>query len=97
MSAIVKGAKESRDLARGQFIGQARVLERDAEPLAQVAVRACPTLAKDFDVSRCRSQKAFENFDRGRFAGAVGAEQAKDFAGSRIKANVIDGPHFAAA
>jgi len=56
VAAIVEGPKKSGDLAGGQLVGQAGVLQRDAEPLTQVAVGMGPTLAEDFNVAGGRSQ-----------------------------------------
>src|SRR5580704_3785957 len=40
-------------------------------------------------------QQSAQNSNRGRFSGAVGSEESKDFAGARLKRNAIDGSEIA--
>src|SRR5690625_1782067 len=48
-------------------------------------------MAADFDAPGRRCQRAGEHAQRGRLAGAVGPEQAEDFALVQRQADVVDG------
>ncbi len=51
--------------------------------------------AADADAAAVEIAEAFENFDRGGFAGAVGAEETEDFAFVDAEADAADGFEFA--
>jgi hypothetical protein len=50
-----------------------------------------------FDMAAGGVEEPEEHFDRGRFTGAVGAEEAEDFAAADFEVDVIDGAGFRAA
>jgi len=53
-----------------------------------------PGHAKDFALTRARRQQSFGDFNGGRFAGAVGSEQTKPFAGLDGKIESSNGLDF---
>jgi hypothetical protein len=54
-------------------------LERNSDPLADRPASPLPGKAKHFDLAAGGVQQALNDFDRGRFAGAIRAQQAKTF------------------
>ncbi len=79
--AVAVEAAEHRDqFAEGGFLREAGLLQRDADPLADLVGLRVPAPAQDLDVARGRRVQPFEDLDRGRLARAVGAEQAEAFA-----------------
>ena len=63
------------------------------EPLAQANVVGAPGLAEDFDLAGRGGQEPFEDLNRGRLAGTVGAEEAEALAGLHVQVEAIDGVH----
>ena len=64
----------------GELFGQPRLLQRDADPLANLVRLAAPVVAQHFDLAGRGLEQAFEDFDRRRLASAVGAQQAEALA-----------------
>ena len=67
-----------------------RLLERDAEALAQRALVGRPPHAQDLDVARRRVEEPFEDLDRGGLARAVRTEQAEAFAGVHLEVEPVE-------
>ena len=78
---VIEAGEQVQGFADRQLLREARLLQRDAQPLAQLALVALPRHAEDFDLARGRLQQAFENLDGGGLAGAVRSEQAEALAG----------------
>src|SRR5439155_9374757 len=89
--SLVEAAEETERLADGELLGQPRLLEGDADPLPKLQVVLPPTPAEHFDVAAGGFQQPFEDFDRGRLAGAVRAEQAKALTGAHFEIEPVDG------
>jgi hypothetical protein len=53
--------------------------------------------AEDADASAGAGAQPFEDFDGGSLAGAIGAEQAEDFAGAHFEIDALDGRKAAVA
>ena len=66
----------------------------DAEPLAELLRVCVPGAAEDADLAGSGFEQAFENFDGGGFAGAVGAEQAEAFAFVDLQIEAAQGFDF---
>ena len=83
MLAPVEAAEQRDRLGDGELIAQLRVLELDAEALAQRASPGAvvPVHPQDFDRSGVGDREPFEDLDGGGLAGAVGAEQPEALAG----------------
>ena len=54
-----------------------------------------PVVAENVDLAGSGIEQAFEDFDGGRFARAIGSEQAEAFAGLDLEVEAADGFHFA--
>ena len=79
-AARVERAEELERLEDRELLGEPALLERDAEPLAQLPLVAAPAPAEDRDLARVGPRQALEDLDRRRLAGAVGPEQAEALA-----------------
>ena len=82
VGAPVETTEQLHRFRDGEFVPELRVLELDAEALAQgpPAVAVVPVHAQHLHRSRIGEGEAFEDFDGGGLAGAVGAEEAEAFA-----------------
>src|SRR5688572_8771507 len=78
--ARVERTKEPQRLLDGQLVGELRLLQLDAEPLAQRSFVMAPAQSKYLDLAGIWLQQTFQDLDRCRLAGAVRPEQAKAFA-----------------
>ena len=90
----VEAAEERERFADGELFGEPRLLQRDADALADFVVLLAPAAAEHFDFAGGGVEQAFEDFDRGGLAGAVGPEQAEAFAlldGQIEPAHGVDG------
>src|ERR1700720_651628 len=67
------------------------MLEHHAKAFARDLVRrqASDALALEDDVARCRALDPHDRFHRGRFAGAVRADQAENLAGMHMEVEVL--------
>ena len=79
-AAAVEAAEQRERLADGQLLGEARLLQRDADAFPDGGVVAAPAQAEDLDLAGGRGEQPFEDLDRRGLAGAVGAEQAEALA-----------------
>ena len=68
-------------LPHGQLFGKPRLLQRDSQQFAQLALVARPRHAENFDLTRSRLQQPFENFDGRGLARAVRTEQSEALTG----------------
>src|SRR5208337_1820665 len=91
----VEAGEQFDGFADGQFFRQARFLERDADPLAQLARVVVPGMTEDADFSGSGCEQALEDFDGGGLPCSVGTEQAEAFAGFDLQAEAADGFDFA--
>src|SRR2546422_11364871 len=76
----IETANQPHRLLDGQLVGELRLLELDAEPLAQRPVRSAapaPPHPEHGDVPGIGGCESFEDLDRRRLAGAVGPQQAE--------------------
>src|SRR5262249_8611822 len=80
-----------------QFVGEGSGLESGADFVFEFFGIALRIEAADTDTAAVEIAKAFENFDCGGFSGAVGTEQAKNFALVDVKADAANGFEFAVA
>ena len=51
-------------------------------------------MPEDFNVALGRIQQSQEQFNRGRFAGPIWAEQSKHFTSFHFKIDIVNGPCF---
>src|ERR1700733_12300263 len=75
------------------------MLKYHAETLARDLVRgkAGDVFAQEDDLARGRALDAHDRLHRGRLAGTVRADQPKDFTGTQIEVEVLDGGEAAEA
>ena len=76
-----------------QLLGQARLLQRDAQALAQGVVIFAPAHPQYLDLAGGGGQQPFEDFDGGGLAGAVGPEQAEALSRLDFEVEAVDGVH----
>ena len=74
---LVKRAEEMNRLVDGELFAELRLLQRDADALAQLAFILAPGEAEDFDFAGIGDGEAFEDFDGGGLASAVRTEKAE--------------------
>ena len=91
----VEAGEEFDGFADVQFFRQARFLQRDADPLAQLARVVVPGVAEDADFAGGGREQAFEDFDGRGLPCSVRAEQAEAFAGFDAQTEAADGFDFA--
>jgi hypothetical protein len=89
----IERPEQREDFADGEFVGELRLLQLNAEPLAQrpPGGALAPRRSQDLDLARVRRGQPFEDLDRGGLAGAVRPEQAKAFAGPDRQIEARDG------
>src|SRR5579863_3451611 len=88
-----KAAKQADRFVHGQFLGELRILQLDAEALAEpVRVRAPPP-AKHFDFSGIRRRETFADFDSCRFSGAIRPKKAEALSRVHFKVETVDCNH----
>ena len=76
----IEAAEQRERFADVELFGEPRLLQRDADPLADLIVLLAPAKAEDLHLAGSGVEQAFEDFDRGGFARAVGTQQAKALA-----------------
>ena len=97
-AALAERAEEADGLLDRQLLGELRLLELDAEPLAQLAILpGAPALAEQLDLALVGRGQPFEDLDGRRLAGAVGAEQAEALAAADLEIEAVDGDDVAEA
>src|SRR5439155_15968653 len=89
-SLVIEAAKKPQRLRDGQFLGQAGLLQGNAEALAQRVVIFAPALAEHAHLAAGWSKQPFQDFDGGHLARAIGAEQAEAFARVNLQIEAVD-------
>src|SRR4051812_28763203 len=93
----VVAAEEVQGLAHRQIGLDAGLLQHDADALLEGALQALRIEAKNADVTRRALAVALEYLNRGRLAGAVGAEQGEDLTARHVEVDAADGLALAVA
>ena len=75
------------DLAHRQVLEELRLLEDDADPLAKGAVAPRRIVPEHGHLARVALAVSLQDLDRGRFAGAVRAEQSEHLALGDLEAD----------
>ena len=88
---LVVARVELDDLGHGQLGLDARLLQDDAEPPAPGRARRLRVLAQDADLAGGPRAEPLQVLDRGRLAGAVGAEHREHLAGAHGEVDAVDG------
>jgi hypothetical protein len=96
-AACVEAAEQPHRLLDGQLLGELRLLELDAEPLAESALVAIPPLAQHLDHPFVRSGQSFADLDRRGLSRAVGAEQPEALPRSDGEVEAVHGDHVTEA
>src|SRR5262249_13584011 len=84
-AAAVEAAEEPEQLGYRLLVREPRVLQRDADPLADRGLVGRPAQTQDLDLSRSRLVQPFEDLDRRRLARAIGPEQSEALAGGDLQ------------
>ena len=82
---LVVAGEHPVDLAHVSTGQSSRLLEHDADPLAERALGRARVEAEHADLARVALPVALEDLDRRRLAGAVRAEQAEDLADGHLE------------
>ncbi len=93
-SLFKKTAEQAKRFEDGQFFGKLRILQLNAEPLAELLCIGAPAHAEQFHFAGIRFCETFTDFDCGCFTRAVGAEEAEAFAHAHFEVEAIDGDHI---
>ncbi len=88
---LVEAAKELQGLLDGLLVRELRLLERDADPLAQRRVVLVPGEAEELDDAGGRLGQTLEDLDGRRLARAVRPEQPEAFARRDAQVDPVDG------
>src|SRR5882762_3353701 len=83
VGATVERAEQRDRLGHGEFVGELRLLQLNAESLAQGAPfgAVAPRCAQHLDLAAVRWCQAFQDFDGGGLARSIRSEQAEALAG----------------
>jgi hypothetical protein len=97
MGLAIERPEQREHFADGELVGELRLLQLNAEPLAQrpPGGALAPRCPQDLDVARVRCRQPFEDLDRRGLAGAVRSEQAKALAGADREVEARDGDDVA--
>ncbi|MBI4950708.1 MAG: PAS domain S-box protein [Myxococcales bacterium] len=90
LAASVEGAEERERLAHRELGLEVRLLERDAEPLAQPRRVLLPAATEQGDLARRRLEQPLEDLDRRGLAGAVRPEQAEALPAYHLEVEPVD-------
>ena len=90
LAAPIEAAEQREDLEDRELLGKPGFLQRHAQPLAEVVVVMAPPPAQHLDVARGGGEQALQDFDRGRLARAVRAEQAEALAAADLEVEAVD-------
>src|SRR6266550_2112086 len=88
--AAIKASEQIYCLAHGEFFGELRVLELNAEALTQVVGVRLPCLAEHDDFTGVAREQAFADLDSRGLAGAVRTEQSEAFAITYLEVEAVD-------
>src|SRR6266850_2505386 len=87
----VERPEQSDRLLHGQLVGELGLLERDADPLSQVAVIPSPPEAEHLDLAAARLEDPLEDLDRRRLACAVRPEEPEALARAHLEVEPANG------
>lgn len=73
----------------GELAGQATGLQHDAHFRADLAAVGGGVFVEDGDLAGACARETFDDFQRGGFAGAIGAEQSVDLAAVDVEVEII--------
>ncbi len=90
---IKKTAEQLERFEDSQLFGELRILQLNAEALAELLRVGIPTHAEQFDVAGIGGGQSFADFDGGCFACAVRPKKAEAFAGAHLEVEAVDGDH----
>src|SRR5438132_1569535 len=93
-SGAIEGAEEAHGLVHGQLFVELGFLQRDSDPLAQVAFVTAPGHAQDLHVAAVRNGEALQDLDGCRFPGAIRAEQTEALICRNGEIQAVDSFHF---
>ena len=88
---VVAGV-QAHQLARGEGVLEARLLEHDPDSLPEGPAAGLRVEPEHLDRARVRGPVALEHLDRGGLPGAVGAEQGHDLTLVDREVEAVDGP-----
>src|ERR1035438_4376038 len=91
----VETGEEFNGLAHGKLFRQARLLQRDPQPLAHLALILAPAVPQNRHLPRSRREQAFEDFNGCGLPRPVRPEQAKALAGLDLQVQATHGLDFA--
>ncbi len=91
----VKTGEKFDGFAHAQLLREARILQRNANPLAELARVVGPSVPENADFSGSGREQAFEDFDGSRLPCSVGAEKTEAFAGLDAQAEAADSFYLA--
>src|SRR5437899_12382944 len=96
---FIEGAKQRQRLGDSELVGELRLLQLNAEALAQCAPGCTfpPWRPEDLDVPAVGNGEALEDFDGCGLAGAVGTEQTEALAGTDGEIQSLDRDHVSEA
>ena len=86
-----EAAEELERLEDGELLGELRLLQLDAEPLAQLGRVGLPPQPEHLDDAGVGRRQALADLDRRGLAGAVRSEQAETLAGVDLEVDAVDG------
>jgi len=89
--AGVEGGEELDGLFHFELVLEAGGLQADTDAVFELAGLDLGIAPEDGDASAGSWTQSFENFDGGGLAGAVGSEEAEDFAGADFEVDAFDG------
>jgi hypothetical protein len=90
----IEAAKERQRFEYGQFLGEFRFLQRNADLLTYLVVGLSPFHSQNFDFTAACFQQALQDFDRRGLAGAVRPKKSETFADANRKIQAVDGIHW---
>jgi hypothetical protein len=90
-SPLKKASEQAKRFEHGQFFGKLRILQLNAEALAELLGIGLPMHAKKFHFASVGSGETFADFDGCGFARAIGPEEAEALAGAYFEIEAVDG------
>jgi hypothetical protein len=91
MTDAIKAAEKDQSFKDGKSFGKPCFLKRDSYALTQLIVIFAPMHAEDLHITRGGTKEAFENFDGGRFACAVGSQESEAFTAANFEIKPVYG------
>ena len=90
---LKKATEQTKRFEHGQFFGKLRILQLNAEALAELLGVGLPMHAKKFHFTSIGSGETFADFDCCGFACAVRPEEAEALACMYFEVEAVDGDH----